>query len=114
MKKFATLVLMLLISCCFALGGCGQKPLTMPNEYVNAVSNGGFVVGAGNYVYFANAYKDNTSISSVSENSGSKVAQHSLKRAEIETKNSSIISISRIFMSTSPIFFQGIDYCICI
>ncbi len=88
MKKFTTLVLMLLISCCFMLAGCGGTPLAMPSEYANAVSNGGFVVGAGNFMYFANAYKDNSSLTSASENNGGGVKQHSLKRAEIGTSHS--------------------------
>lgn len=87
MKKLTTLIFMLLISFCFVLGGCGETPLVMPTDFTSVKSNGGFVVGAGNYVYFANAYKDNTKIENQSENDGEGVAQFSLKRAEVNTSN---------------------------
>ncbi len=87
MKKFTTIIFMLLISFCFVLTGCGGTNLKMPENYTNVSSNGGFVVGAGNYMYFSNAYKSNSDIQSKSENDGNGVAQHSLKRTALDTTN---------------------------
>lgn len=87
MKKFTTIIFMLLISFCFVLTGCGGTNLKMPENHSNVSSNGGFVVGAGNYMYFANAYKSNSDISAKSENDGEGVAQHSIKRVELDTSN---------------------------
>lgn len=88
MKKLTTALLLLFISFCFVLSGCGTTPLTMPENYSNPVSNGGFVVGAGNYMYFANAYKAYSSLSDKSDNDGTSVAQHSLKRVKINDDRS--------------------------
>lgn len=87
MKKFTTLLFMLLISFCFVLSGCGGANLKLPQELSRVYSNGGFVVSAGNYMYFANAYKDNTTLTDGSQNKGSSVAQYSLKRIELNTEN---------------------------
>lgn len=84
MKKLTSILFMLLISFCFVLTGCGGAPLAMPENYDSPVSNGGFVVGAGNYVYFANAYKSYSSLTSASDNDGANVAQYSMKRMRLE------------------------------
>lgn len=86
MKKLTTIIFMLLISFCFVLTGCGTEPLTMPANYSNPVSNGGFIVGAGNYMYFANAYKSYSNLKEASDNEGENVAQYSLKRVELKTE----------------------------
>ena len=88
MKKLTTLLLMLLLSCCFVLAGCGETPLTMPTGYETVYSNGGFVVGAGNYMYFANAYKDSSSLKSSSDNEGKNAEDVSIKRVEKQTNSS--------------------------
>ena len=77
MKKFGTLVLVLLFSLCFILTGC-SAPLKMPTNYENVTSNGGFVVNVGNYLYFANGYKSYSSLKTASDNSGSGVGANSL------------------------------------
>lgn len=87
MKKLTTLIFMLLISFCFVLTGCGEKPLTMPQNHSQVNSNGGFVVGSGNYLYFANAYNGYSNLKTKSDNNGKKVAQYSLKRLQTSTDN---------------------------
>lgn len=97
MKKISTIILMLLVSFCFILTGCGNDPLTMPTNHTKVVSNGGFVVGAGNYMYFANAYKSYSNLTESSDNEGEKVAEYSLKRLELnqEVQNRNWFNIVR-------------------
>jgi len=97
MRKISTIILMLLVSFCFILTGCGNEPLTMPTNHSNVVSNGGFVIGAGNYMYFANAYKSYSSLTESSENDGEKVAEFSLNRLELnrELENRSWFNLVR-------------------
>ncbi len=83
MKKFTTVIFVLLVSFCFVLAGCSGATVSMPANYNNVTSNGGFVVGAGNYLYFANAYQDYTNISSKENVEGDKVTTYALNRAEI-------------------------------
>ena len=87
MKKLTTFIFMFLISLCFVLTGCGEKPLSMPANYDTVNSNGGFVVCAGNYLYFANAYQAYSKLTTKADNDGKNVAQHSLKRLEKTTSN---------------------------
>lgn len=87
MKKITTVLFMLLISLCFVLTGCNGSNLTMPQNYENPVSNGGFIVSAGNYVYFANTFKGYSSLTTKADNDGKNVAENSLKRLEISTSN---------------------------
>lgn len=84
MKKFTSIIFVMLIACCFLISGCSGATLTMPQNYNTTASNGGFVVGVGNYLYFANAYKGYSTLTQGSDNDGSAVAQHSIKRAEVE------------------------------
>ncbi len=86
MKKITTVLLMLLISLCFVLSGC-SAPLTMPNEYTNVVSNGGFVVGAGDFAYVANAYQSYSNLTTKADNNGKKVAQYSINRTQLNVEN---------------------------
>ena len=83
MKKLTSILFILLISFCFVLTGCDGSTLSMPENFSTPVSNGGFVVGAGNYMYFANAYKSYSSITSADDN-GNNVAQHSFKRLKLQ------------------------------
>ena len=78
MKKFTALILLLIVCVGFMLTGCSAE-LTMPDDHTNVVSNGGFVVGAGNYMYFANAYNSYTNLTTRSDNQGN-VNQYSLNR----------------------------------
>lgn len=88
MKKFTFTVLVLLVSFCFILAGCSSAPLTMPTNYDVVVSNGGFVLGAGNYLYFGNAYKSYEDLTEKADNDGAKVQQYALKRVELDNKTS--------------------------
>ena len=81
MKKFTTIIAMLIICMCFVLCGCAPR-LEMPTNYESVVSNGGFVVGAGNYMFFGNAYKSNTTLEE-GDNEG-EVGQYSLNRIELD------------------------------
>lgn len=84
MKKFTLVLFALLISFGFILTGCSGAVLTMPQNYLDVASNGGFVVEVGGYMYFANAYQSYTNLKTKSDNDGNGVKQFSLKRAEIE------------------------------
>ena len=84
MKKFTTLLFIMLVSCCFVISGCSGATLSMPQNYNTVTSNGGFVVGVGNYLYFANAFKAYSTLTTASDNDGDAVAQHSIKRVEVE------------------------------
>ena len=86
MKKITTVLLMLLISMCFILSGCGA-PLKMPNNYTKVVSNGGFVVGAGDYAYVANAYQSYSNLTKKADNTGKGVAQYSINRTQLDVEN---------------------------
>ena len=88
MKKFTTLLCMLLLSLCFVLTGCSGATLTIPTNFETVASNGGFVVGSGNYVYFANAYKESSTLSTKEDNNGKKVAENALKRVQTEGSTS--------------------------
>jgi len=79
MKKIIS-CFVLFFCMCLLLTGCSKASLSMPTNYLNVTSNGGFVVTCGDYIYFANAYKSYTSLSTKADNDGSLVAQHSLKR----------------------------------
>lgn len=83
MKKFTSLLFLMLVACCFAFTGCSPT-LTMPQNHTNVNSNGGFVVEVGNYLYYANAYKPYSDLAEASDNDGEKVAQASIKRVEQE------------------------------
>ena len=81
MKKFTMFMVLLLVCACFVLSGCSPK-LDMPNNYTNVVSNGGFVVSAGNYMYFGNGYKGYSSLTD-GDNDGN-VNQYSLNRIKLD------------------------------
>lgn len=93
MKKFTTALLILLVCVCFVLTGCSGTKLTMPEGYANPVSNGGFVVGAGNYMYFANAFKSYNDLQEKSDNNGDKVAEYSVNRLKINQSNAGLNAI---------------------
>lgn len=82
MKKFTITLFLLLVSFCFVLSGCSGSNLTMPQNYTQISSNGGFVIGCGDYLYFANAYQSYKNLEDKSDNDGSGVKQYSLKRAQ--------------------------------
>lgn len=83
MKKFASLLFIMIIACCFVFTGCSGATVSMPQNYDNVCSNGGFVVGVGDYLYFANAYRSYSKLTDASDNDGDSVAQHSLKRVGV-------------------------------
>ena len=87
MKKFTLILFAFLISFGFILTGCSKAVLTMPENYLNVASNGGFVVEVGGYMYFANAYQSYENLKSKSDNEGAGVKQFSLKRAQVENNN---------------------------
>ncbi len=59
MKKYLSILAALLLSVCFIFAGCGADP-----KLVNSVSsNGGRVVTADEYVFFANTFVDYTTLS---------------------------------------------------
>lgn len=80
MKKITSILLVLLLGVCL-LAGCSS--LEMPNGFNNVVSNGGFVVGAGDYMFFANGYKSYSSLTEKSDNDGD-VGAYSLNRTKID------------------------------
>ena len=84
MKKFTSFLFLILVACCFMFTGCSNATVTMPQNYNNVNSNGGFVVEVGNYLYYANAYKSYSKLTQDYENNGEEVAQYSLKRVEQE------------------------------
>lgn len=88
MKKFTLIVFVLLVSFCFVLTGCSGSTLSMPTGLENVSSNGGSVVCIGDYLYFANAYQSYEDLTEKSDNDGSNVKQHSLKRAQTNTDKS--------------------------
>lgn len=83
MKKFASLLFIMIIACCFVFTGCSGATVSMPQNYDNVYSNGGFVVGVGDYLYFANAYRSYSKLTDASDNDGDSVAQHSIKRVGV-------------------------------
>lgn len=84
MKKFTSLLFLMLVACCFMFTGCSGATLTMPQNYNNVSSNGGFVVETGNFLYFANSYKSYSKLTEGYQNDGDEVAQASIKRVEQE------------------------------
>lgn len=84
MKKILTFLCALLLSVGFLFAGCQGNKITVPENYTKVVSNGGFVVGSGNYAYFANAYKSYQDLNSKSDNDASKNSEFGLKRQEID------------------------------
>lgn len=60
MKKYLSIIAVLMLSVCFIFSGCTPK-LTMPNGDIS--SNGGSVVMVGDYVYYANTFVDHSSLS---------------------------------------------------
>lgn len=87
MKKFTLVLFAILISFGFILTGCSGTTLTIPQNYLDVSSNGGFVVEVGDYMYFANAYQSYTKLKTKSDNDGNGVKQFSLKRAKIENNS---------------------------
>ena len=84
MKKFTFAVLTILVSFCFILSGCSKAPLTMPGDCTVVYSNGGFVVGVDNYLYFGNAYKAYSDLKEKSDNEGSGVKDKALNLNRVE------------------------------
>ncbi|MDY2695539.1 MAG: hypothetical protein SOV27_00030, partial [Eubacteriales bacterium] len=87
MKKFTFAVLTILVSFCFILSGCSKAPLTMPEDCTVVYSNGGFVVGVDNYLYFGNAYKAYSDLKEKSDNEGSGVKDKALNLNRVELNN---------------------------
>ena len=84
MKKFTFAVLTILVSFCFILSGCSKAPLTMPGDCTVVYSNGGYVVGVDNYLYFGNAYKAYSDLKEKSDNEGSGVKDKALNLNRVE------------------------------
>ena len=84
MKKFTTIIVMLLICVCFVFSGCSPD-LAMPQNYDRVASNGGFVVGAGDYMFFGNAYQSYSSLTD-GDNEGN-VKQYSLNRLKLDRES---------------------------
>lgn len=87
MKKFTFAVLTILVSFCFILSGCSKAPLTMPQNCNVVYSNGGFVVGVDNYLYFGNAYKAYSDLKEKSDNEGEGVKDKALNLNRVELNN---------------------------
>lgn len=87
MKKFTFAVLTILVSFCFILSGCSKAPLTMPQNCNVVYSNGGFVVGVDNYLYFGNAYKAYNDLKEKSDNEGEGVKDKALNLNRVELNN---------------------------
>lgn len=87
MKKFTFAVLTILVSFCFILSGCSKAPLTMPQNCNVVYSNGGFVVGVDNYLYFGNAYKAYSDLKEKSDNEGKGVKDKALNLNRVELNN---------------------------
>ncbi|MBO7526833.1 MAG: hypothetical protein J6T74_02935 [Clostridia bacterium] len=81
MKKTFLATIMLLLFVCLIFTGCAPR-LEMPTDYSNVVSNGGFVVGSGNYMFFGNAYKNYSSLQD-GDNDGN-VNQYSINRLQLD------------------------------
>ncbi len=88
MKKFTSIIFVLLVSFCFILTGCSGSNLSMPTNLGKVSSNGGSVVCIGDYIYFANAYQSYENLTEKSDNDGDTVKQYSLKRSAINSDNS--------------------------
>lgn len=84
MKKFTFAILTILVSVCFVLSGCSSTPLKMPTNYDVVTSNGGFVVGVGNYLYFGNAYKSYSDLTERNDNEGNGVKNNALNLNRVE------------------------------
>ena len=84
MKNFTFAVLTILVSFCFILSGCSKAPLTMPGDCTVVYSNGGYVVGVDNYLYFGNAYKAYSDLKEKSDNEGSGVKDKALNLNRVE------------------------------
>lgn len=82
MKKFTSALFILLVSFCFILTGCSGGNLSMPTNYTQVASNGGFVVKAGDYYYMANAYQSYSNLTEKADNNGDKVKQYDIKRIQ--------------------------------
>ena len=93
MKKFTFAVLTILVSFCFILSGCSKAPLTMPEDCTVVYSNGGFVVGVDNYLYFGNAYKAYSDLKEKSDNEGSGVKDKALNLNRVELNNVDLKSL---------------------
>ncbi len=78
MKKIISILAVLILSVCFIFSGC-SKPLQLPSGEV--YSNGGSVVGVGNYVYYANTYVDYTTLES-GDNTENSTKHNSLYRVK--------------------------------
>lgn len=87
MKKFTFAVLTILVSFCFILSGCSKAPLTMPQNCNVVYSNGGFVVGVDNYLYFGNAYKAYSDLKEKSDNEVEGVKDKALNLNRVELNN---------------------------
>ena len=87
MKKFPFAVLTILVSFCFILSGCSKAPLTMPQNCNVVYSNGGFVVGVDNYLYFGNAYKAYSDLKEKSDNEVEGVKDKALNLNRVELNN---------------------------
>lgn len=89
-KKIASLVL-LLISFTFVLVGCGTS-LVMPASSAAVVGNGGFVVQKGEYLYFANAYTEYSTIGTETSNDEGKVVEYALYRTKLSSVSNKTIT----------------------
>lgn len=83
MKKFTTALFLCLISFCFLITGCSKAKFDMPQNYTEVSSNGGFVVGAGNYMYFANTFNSKANLTSKADNSGDGSSHRAIKMVEV-------------------------------
>ena len=89
MKKLITSICLLLFACCFIMTGCSAPSVTMPQNYTNIKSNGGFVVGVDDYLYFANAYQSYSNLQS-GDNKGN-VGVYKINRIQLDRNNNSLI-----------------------
>lgn len=86
-KKFATVLCMLVLCSCFIFAGCSPK-LEMPENTLEVYSNGGSVVRVGDYVYFANTYVLASSLSG-DDNKESTVEHNGIYR--VKTQNNKTV-----------------------
>lgn len=89
MKKFSSVLIMLLMAVAFVLTGCGTS-IVMPSSDAKVFGNGGYVVQKGQYIYFTNAFTNYSNLSSGVSN-GDKNKEFGIYRVKVsDTINATI------------------------
>ena len=84
MKKILPAFVVLMLSLCLILSGCGQSKLATPQEWDQVLGNGGSCVTKGDFVYYVNGYESHNSFASTHENKLGEVEDSCIYKAELE------------------------------